>query len=65
MRVGLRYTSCMQSKPLVWIGLTIGSTIGSLIPDLWGASVFSISSILLGGLGGILGIYLGFRYSQF
>lgn len=55
----------MQSKPLVWVGLFIGSTVGSMVPYLWGASVLSFSSILLGGVGGMLGIYLGFRYSDF
>ena len=55
----------MHTKPLIWIGLFIGSTIGSLIPDLWGASMLSFSSIFLSGVGGILGIYVGYRYSDF
>lgn len=54
-----------NSKPLIWIGLFIGSTIGSFIPDLWGAGILSFSSILLSGIGGILGIYVGFKLSSF
>ncbi len=52
-------------KPLVWIGLTVGSTLGSFVPDLWGAGIFSFSSIIFSGLGGLAGIYLGFIYSDF
>ena len=57
--------SDMQSRPLIWIGLFVGSTIGSIIPNLWGAGMFSLSSILLGGLGGLVGIYAGFKMSDF
>ncbi len=39
----------------------IGSTIGSAIPMLWGASEFSFSSILLGGAGAIAGIWIAFK----
>jgi len=55
----------MHQRPLIWIGLFIGSTIGSFIPDLWGASVLSFSSILLSGIGGLVGIYFGVRFSDF
>jgi uncharacterized membrane protein YeaQ/YmgE (transglycosylase-associated protein family) len=54
----------MNSKSLVWIGLTVGSAIGSYIPALWGAGLFSFSSIILGSLGAIIGIYIGFRLSN-
>jgi len=54
----------MQSTSLVWIGLAVGSTIGGFIPELWGASLFSFSSIWLSGLGGIVGIWAGFKLSQ-
>ena len=47
----------MESK-LIWIGMAIGSTIGGLIPNLWGADIFSISSILFTAIGGIVGIWL-------
>jgi hypothetical protein len=54
----------MQTKSLIWLGLFIGSTIGSFIPLLWGADMFSFSSIILSGLGGIAGIYIFFKISQ-
>ncbi|HWP61339.1 MAG TPA: hypothetical protein VN495_01935 [Candidatus Paceibacterota bacterium] len=55
----------MRSRPLIWIGMIVGSTIGSFIPDLWGAGIFSISSIILGGAGACAGMYLGFKLSDF
>ncbi|MDO8552644.1 MAG: hypothetical protein Q7S01_03915 [bacterium] len=51
-------------KSLVWFGAFAGSTIGSLIPGLWGSSMFSFSSILLGGVGAFLGIWIAYQYSQ-
>lgn len=53
-----------MSKQLVWMGMLIGSMIGSYIPALWGANVFSISSIVLGGIGAIIGIWFGFKISR-
>jgi uncharacterized membrane protein YeaQ/YmgE (transglycosylase-associated protein family) len=54
----------MNTKMPVWIGLTIGSSIGSYIPSLWGAGMFSFSSLLFSAIGSIIGIYLGFKISQ-
>lgn len=51
----------MERKTLIWWGLFIGSTIGGFVPSLWGASVFALSSVFLSALGGILGIWLGYR----
>ena len=42
----------------------VGSTFGSFIPTLWGAGFFSVSSMLLTAVGGIVGIWLGFRVSN-
>lgn len=53
-----------NSRPLVWIGLFVGSTIGSMIPSIWGAGFLSFSSILLSGVGAIVGIYVGYKISQ-
>lgn len=53
----------MDTK-LVWIGMFVGSTLGSLVPMLWGSGVLSISSILLSAVGGFLGIWLGYRIGK-
>ena len=54
----------MNSKTLIWIGTLVGSVIGGYIPALWGAGMFSFSSIIFGSLGAILGIFIGFKLSN-
>jgi len=54
----------MNSKSLIWIFMAIGSTIGGYIPTLWGSGFFSFSSVILTAVGGILGIWLGYRLSN-
>jgi hypothetical protein len=51
----------MERKTVIWIGVAIGSTIGGSLPMLWGGSLFSFSSVILTGIGGIIGIWAGFR----
>jgi hypothetical protein len=55
----------METKTLVWIGSIVGGTVGSFIPMLWGAGVLSFSSILWSGIGGIAGIYAGFKIGNY
>lgn len=55
----------MESKTIVWIFMFIGSTIGGLIPNLWGAGLISFSGIILSGVGAIAGIYVGFKISRY
>lgn len=50
---------------MIYIGLTIGSTLGGMIPMLWGDSAFSIASVLLSGVGGILGIIAGYKLTNY
>jgi predicted MFS family arabinose efflux permease len=47
----------------IWIGIFIGSTIGGLIPELWGGDMMSYSGVLLSGLGAFVGLWLGSRAS--
>lgn len=54
-----------MSNSLVWIGLTIGSAVGSYLPSLWGEGMFSISSIIFSTIGGLAGIWLGYKISQY
>ncbi len=53
----------MDSKKLIWIGVFVGSWVGSLIPELWGAGFLSFSSLIFSALGGFAGIWLGYRMS--
>lgn len=54
----------MNSKSLIMIGLVVGSTLGSYLPTLWGAGWLSIASVLTGGIGGLLGIWAGYKVSR-
>jgi len=54
----------MSQNTMIWIGVFVGSTIGGLIPTLWGDSYLSISSVFFTAVGGILGIWLGFKISN-
>ena len=49
----------MQAR--IWIGILVGFTIGSFIPDLWGAGLFSYSSVLLSGIGAVVGLLIGYK----
>lgn len=54
----------MNSKSLIWIGVTVGSTLGSLVPSLWGAGFLSFSSVLLTAVGGFTGLWFGYKLSD-
>ncbi len=54
----------MSSKTLIYLGLAIGSVFGGWLPVLWGESFLSFSSVVLTAVGGLAGIYLGFKLSQ-
>ena len=51
----------MSTKTLIWIGMIVGSAIGGYLPLLWGGDLLSFSSLILSTLGGIGGIWLGYR----
>lgn len=51
-------------KTLVIFGMLAGSTVGSYVPMIWGGDLLSVSSIMFGGVGGLLGIWAGYRLAQ-
>lgn len=57
-----RYAYSMKSIIMLTAGL--GGTIGGYLPVLFGASGFSGWSILGALIGGIAGIYIGYKISQ-
>ncbi len=54
-----------MTKIIIGSGAFFGSTLGGYIPTLWGGSVFSFSSIFLSVVGGLIGIWIGYRISQY
>ncbi len=53
----------MDTK-LIWLGLFVGSTVGGFVPLLWGDGAFSLSAVLTSAVGGIIGIWLGYRMTR-
>ena len=53
-----------MNKLFIWLGLIVGSTIGGLVPMLWGDDVVSMAGLGLSTLGGILGIAAGYKLAQ-
>ncbi|MDX1432284.1 MAG: hypothetical protein R3286_07520 [Gammaproteobacteria bacterium] len=51
-------------KIAVWGGLLVGSTLGGLVPELWGESAFSGTAVLLSVIGGLLGIWGGYKLGR-
>ena len=54
----------MSQKTLIFLGMTIGSAIGGCIPMLWGSGALSMSEVLLSAIGGIAGIWAGYKLSR-
>lgn len=51
----------MDRKTVIWGAMTIGSIVGGYIPSIWGADVFSLQGVFLTAVGGVLGIWIGYR----
>jgi len=58
------YYKAMNSKGLIWIFMFIGSIVGAYVPQIWGAGMFSMSSVFLSGLGALAGLWIGFKLSN-
>jgi hypothetical protein len=53
-----------MQKKLIGMGMVAGSIGGSYLPALFHASLFSPISIITGAIGGLLGIYIGYKIGQ-
>lgn len=49
----------MSPKAAITMGILIGSSIGGLVPALWGDSLLSYGSVLWSGIGGLVGAFVG------
>jgi hypothetical protein len=56
-------TSIWTMRSTIWLGILIGSTLGGLIPSLWGDGIFTYSSVLLSGVDAFVGLWVGFKIS--
>ncbi len=53
-----------MDKKVIYLFMIIGGLIGGYVPAIWGASYFSMSSIIGNFVGGALGLYLGYRLTK-
>ncbi len=53
-----------MNKSVIWIGATIGGTIGSVIGSMVDHSPLGLWGIMLGGVGGIAGIWAAYKIQQ-
>jgi hypothetical protein len=53
------------SRSVIGLCATFGFFVGGYLPVLWGASSFSMTSLLFSALGGCAGIWAGVRLSGF
>jgi hypothetical protein len=51
-----------MDKKIIILAMIFGSTIGGFIPTLFGANAFGLTSVFCGAIGGIIGIWLSFRF---
>jgi hypothetical protein len=54
----------MEQKKLIMLFMFIGSTVGSFVPSLWDAGMFSLWGLVFSALGGFAGIWAGYRLGE-
>ena len=52
----------MSRKKLIMLGMVIGSIVGGYLPSLFGFDELMVS-LLGSSIGGIIGVWIGFKYS--
>jgi hypothetical protein len=50
-----------MERKLIWLGLIVGSAAGNFVPLLWGGSAMSMSGMLFAFVGGLAGIWAGYK----
>jgi hypothetical protein len=54
----------MNTRQIILTATLVGTTIGSFIPTLWGDSFLSMWSVVLTAVGGLVGIYIGYKITR-
>jgi hypothetical protein len=54
-----------MNKWLLYASVLIFSTIGGYVPSLWHAGIFSVSGIMGGIVGTIIGIWIAFKVNNY
>ena len=54
----------MSQKSFIWLGMSIGCVLGGFIPSFWDAGFYSLWGMIFIALGGFVGIFVGFKFSE-
>ena len=54
----------MSTKKAIFFGMTVGGFIGGWLPSLWGAGGLSLTSVIFSTIGGLIGIWAGWRLTN-
>ena len=55
----------LTPKRLIVIGMIAGSVLGGWLPSLWGAGGITMSAMIGSTIGGLAGIWAGWKISQY
>ncbi|MGA2666639.1 MAG: hypothetical protein ABSE91_00935 [Patescibacteria group bacterium] len=53
-----------MQKLFIGVGMIVGSFVGGYLPLIFGVSSLSITSVLTGTVGALLGVYIGYKIGQ-
>jgi hypothetical protein len=53
-----------MGRGVIGLCLLVGSTVGSFVPSLWGASSWGLQSVFFAFVGGVAGVLFGARLSE-
>jgi hypothetical protein len=53
----------MSRKAYIMLGMFVGTFLGGYAPSLWGDSGLSMTGVLAGAIGGVLGIWVAFKWT--
>jgi hypothetical protein len=53
-----------MGRSVIGVCAVVGSTLGSFVPELWGASSISLASVVFAVIGGVAGVWFGARLSD-
>jgi hypothetical protein len=54
-----------MGRGLIGLCALVGSFVGAYVPVLWGASSFSVTSLVFSAAGGAAGVWAGVRLSEY
>ena len=54
-----------MGRSVIGLCATAGMTVGGFVPVVWGASSFSLSSVLFSVVGAVAGVWFGARLADY